>query len=194
MNEQLEEPGPPSALIAIGGSAGAFDGLIQLLPALPETLTAAVVIVIHVPAERNTGLAQVPGGSSRLRVCEAEDKMPMRAGVIYVAPPDYHLLVEADGSLALSADEPVHFSRPSIDVLFQSAAHAFGKRALGILLSGASADGADGLAAIRARGGVTWVQRPESAAAPVMPEAALARAAHRSMDVGDMARVLGEWG
>ena len=118
----------------------------------------------------------------------------MRAGVIYIAPPDYHLLVEADGSLALSADEPVHFSRPSIHVLFQSAAHAFGKRALGILLSGASADGADGLAPIRARGGVTWVQRPESAAVPVMPEAALARAAHRSTDVGDMGRVLGEWG
>ena len=114
MNEQLEEPRHSPVLIAIGGSAGAFDGLIQLLPALPETLTAAVVIVVHVPAERDTGLVQVLAGSSRLRVCEAEDKMRMTAGVIYVAPPDYHLLVEADGSLAPSADEPVHFrGRPS---------------------------------------------------------------------------------
>ena len=184
----------PPAIIVIGGSAGSLDGLIELLPALPADLPTPVLVVVHLPPERDATLVRVLAGSCRLQVCEADDKMQCAAGVVYVAPPDYHLLVEADGSLALSADEPVHFSRPSIDVLFQSAADAFGERVLGILLSGASADGAAGLAAISARGGVTWVQKPESAAVAVMPAAALALVPHSALDVSDMGRVLGGLG
>jgi two-component system, chemotaxis family, protein-glutamate methylesterase/glutaminase len=195
MESELRVPGSrPPAVIVIGGSAGALDALSLLLPALPETLPSAVVVVIHVPPERDNAIVQVLSTASRLPVCEAEDKMQVTTGAIYVAPADYHLLLESDGSLALSADEAVLFSRPSIDVLFQSAAHAFGERALGILLSGASADGAEGLAAIRARGGTTWVQQPESAAVAVMPAAALALAPHRSLDVRDMGQLLAELG
>jgi len=106
-------------------------------------------------------------------VLEAEDKDLAEAGNVYVAPPDYHLLVDEGGQLSLSADERVNLARPSIDVLFESAAWAFGGALFGVVLSGANADGAAGLAAIRAGGGGCWVQAPETAAAVAMPRAAL---------------------
>jgi two-component system chemotaxis response regulator CheB len=109
-------------------------------------------------------------------VCEAVDKQAMAGGHVYVAPPDYHLLVEDRRSLALSVDEPVLFSRPSIDVLFESAADAFGADVLAILLTGASTDGSNGIAAIRAAGGHAWVQDPGDAEASYMPAAAIAHA------------------
>ena len=115
-------------------------------------------------------------------------------GHVYFAPPNYHLLVEADGGLALSADEPVNFSRPSIDVLFESLAHSFGRRALGILLSGANADGAAGLAAVKARGGLTWVQAPVTARVATMPEAALKLAEHHVLTPEAMGETLARWG
>jgi two-component system chemotaxis response regulator CheB len=108
-------------------------------------------------------------------VQEADDKVPARGGSIYFAPPDYHLLIEAGPQLSLSVDEPVHFSRPSIDVLFESAAEVFGPRLLGILLSGASEDGSAGLGAIARAGGITAVQDPACAQSPLMVESALSR-------------------
>jgi two-component system, chemotaxis family, protein-glutamate methylesterase/glutaminase len=181
------------ALVAIGASAGAVEALQGLLPAIPTGIPAAIVIVVHVPAARRSHLPAIFADACALRTCEAEDKAALEPGTVYFAPSDYHLLVERGGTLALSIDEPVNFSRPSIDVLFESAARACGPRALGILLSGASADGAAGLAAMAASGGVTWVQTPASARVPTMPRAALAKAPHVTLDPEDMGRALAEW-
>jgi two-component system chemotaxis response regulator CheB len=112
---------------------------------------------------------------------------------VYTAPPGYHLLAERGGTLALSVDEPVHFCRPAIDVLFDSAAYAFGDNLLGILLTGANEDGARGLAAIRAAGGLAWVQDPETAVASAMPQSALSLAgADRILSISDMAQALAQ--
>ena len=179
--------------VVIGGSAGAIDALDTLLPALPASLGAAVIVVIHLPAGRPSLLASIYTGRAGLPVGEAEDKASVAPGVVHFAPPGYHLLVEPDRSFALSIDEPVHFSRPSIDVLFESAAWAYGPRLLGVLLSGASADGADGLAAIARAGGLCWVQAPETAASPFMPTAALRRTpAARVLAPNEMAEALRE--
>ena len=107
----------------------------------------------------------------------AQDKEPVQAGTVYIAPPDYHLLLDRGPTLALSTDELVHYSRPSIDVLFESAADVYGKGLLGIILTGWNQDGADGLQAVHRAGGLTIVQNPDTAEAPVMPQAALARTA-----------------
>jgi two-component system, chemotaxis family, protein-glutamate methylesterase/glutaminase len=182
------------AVIAIGGSAGALEVLIDLLCALPRPFPIPVVIVVHLPADSDGSLAALLRSTCALDVAEAEDKLTPEAGCLYVAPADYHLLFERHGAMALSADPPVHYSRPSIDVLFETAALAFGSRMLGILLSGASADGATGLAAIRDRGGLTWVQSPESARVSLMPREALALAPHDALTVEEMTRRLVEWG
>jgi two-component system chemotaxis response regulator CheB len=108
-----------------------------------------------------------------LPVKEAEDKEPIQPGTVYFAPPDYHLLIDRGPAFALSSDEPVHFSRPSIDVLFDSAADIYGERLIGVILTGANQDGAEGLAAIGHAGGRTVVQDPVSAAVAYLPEAAL---------------------
>jgi two-component system chemotaxis response regulator CheB len=165
--------------IVIGTSAGGIEALSVLLPALPAGLTAAVLVVIHQPRDRASLLVQIFAGRCALRVEEAGDKQPVEPGVIYFAPPDYHLLVDRESGvgpvLALSSDELVQYSRPSIDVLFESAADIYGERLLGMVLTGANQDGAAGLAAVRAGGGVAAVQRPDSAAASMMPAAALER-------------------
>jgi two-component system chemotaxis response regulator CheB len=181
-------------VVAVGGSAGALEVLLPLLSGLPPRLPPALVIVVHLPPEGESRFVEVVAASCGLPVMEAEDKMPVWPSTVYVAPPDYHLYFERDGTLSLAADEPVHFSRPSIDVLFESLAHAFGARACGILLSGASADGAAGLAAIRERGGLTRVQAPETARVPMMPRQALALAPHRTATVPEMSRMFAEWG
>ena len=184
----------PMALIVIGGSAGALEVLVDLLAALPRTFPAPVVVVVHLPADSNGSFAELLRAKCSLAVAEAEDKLVPTAGGVYVAPADYHLLFERHGAMALSADRPVHYSRPAIDVLFESAALAFGPRVLGILLSGASADGAKGLASIRNRGGLTWVQSPDSARVPLMPREALALASHPTLSAEEMTRNLVEWG
>jgi len=132
------------------------------------------VIVVHLLPGRPSLLAQVLGVRSALPVKEAEDQESARGGVVYVARPGYHLLIERDRTFALSVDEPVHHSRPAIDVLFESAADAYGARLAGVILSGANQDGARGLAVIKAGGGLTIVQSPQDAAAREMPDAALA--------------------
>ena len=161
--------------IVIGTSAGGVEALSVLLPSLPVGLRAAVLIVLHLPRERPSLLVDIFTPKCRLPVREAEDKQPIEPGVVYFAPPDYHLLVDSGPRVALSADEPVNFSRPSIDVLFESAADVYGARLIGIILTGASHDGALGLEAVRRAGGVPIVQQPESAQVPTMAEAALKR-------------------
>lgn len=159
-------------LVVIGGSAGSFAGLRTILPGLALPLALPVVVVIHLPPDRPSAIAEIFLGETGLPAKEAEDKEPLDCKV-YFAAPGYHLLIEADRTLALAVDEPVHFSRPSIDVLFQSAADAFGTGVLGIILSGANEDGAAGLAAIVARGGRALVEDPDAAEYPMMPRAAL---------------------
>ena len=163
--------------VVIGGSSGAIEALSTVMPALPADLPAAVFVVLHLPRDRRSLLAEVFGPRCALPVCDAQDQEPVQPGHVYFAPPDYHLLVDKGPRLALSLDAPLHHSRPAIDVLFESAADCYGPRLLGVLLSGANEDGARGLQAIEAAGGSVVVQDPSSAAMPAMPRAALARVA-----------------
>jgi two-component system, chemotaxis family, protein-glutamate methylesterase/glutaminase len=161
--------------IVIGASAGGVEALSVLLPALPADLRAPLFIVVHLPRERPSLLAEIFARKCALKVREAEDKMRVEPGTVYFAPPDYHLLLDEGPQLALSIDELVHFSRPSIDVLFESAADIYAARLMGIILTGANDDGTAGLAAIHRAGGVTIVQEPESAQVPLMALSALKR-------------------
>jgi len=161
--------------IVIGASAGGVDALSVLLPALPASLRASVFIVLHLPRERPSLLPEIFARKCALRVKEAEDKELAAPGTVYFAPPDYHLLLDKGPQLALSIDELVHFSRPSIDVLFESAADIYAERLMGIILTGANEDGAAGLASVHRRGGVTIVQEPDSAQVPLMVLSALQR-------------------
>ncbi|MCX7514375.1 chemotaxis protein CheB [Frateuria sp. STR12] len=162
--------------IVIGASAGGLRALQELLSVLPADFAVPVLVVLHLPRDRPSRVPELLGQYCALPVREALDKQPLEPGAVVFAPPDYHLLVEDETSLALSVDEPVLFSRPAIDPLFASAAAVFSRRLLAILLSGASADGSEGVAAVRHAGGIAWIQRPEDAAAPVMPASALAHA------------------
>lgn len=159
--------------IVIGGSAGALDALSTILPALPADFATPIALVIHLPPTKPSYLVSVLGAHCPMKIKEAEDKEPLEPHTLYVAPPNYHLLVERGGFLSLSVDESVHFSRPSIDVLFESAAYAYGRAVLGLLLTGANEDGARGLSAIREAGGITIVQSPDTSLVRTMPEAAL---------------------
>lgn len=177
--------------VVVGGSSGGIDALIHILPALPASLRVPVLVVVHLPRDRPSLLADIFRARCRLPLREAQDQEPLAAGTVYFAPPDYHLLVDQGPRLALSVDALEHFSRPSIDVLFESAADQFGERLLGILLSGANEDGARGMQAIAASGGLAVVQDPASAAVPTMPRAALARtAAHHVLPPPDIATLL----
>jgi two-component system chemotaxis response regulator CheB len=165
-------------LIAVGASLGGLNAVSMLLSTLPAVLPVPVVIVQHrTPAPSGNTLAELLQDTTGLAVVEAEDKMALEPGTVYLAPADYHLLVETRGFLALSTDAPVRSARPSIDVLFQTAADAYGGSLLAVLLTGASADGADGLAAVKARGGRAIVQDPATAECRTMPAAALAATA-----------------
>jgi two-component system, chemotaxis family, protein-glutamate methylesterase/glutaminase len=159
--------------VAIGASAGGIDALFTLLQELPPPVHAPIVTVLHLPEQYESRLPQVFGNRTLLPVEEAQPHGPLQPGTIYFAPPGYHLLVERDRSFSLSCDPPVLFSRPSIDVMLESCAEAYEDRLLGIVLTGANEDGARGLAAVKAHGGLTAVQDPAEAAHGVMPEAAV---------------------
>lgn len=171
-----KRPNPPLAMIAIGASAGGIEAVGTLLRALPPGFPIPVTIVIHLPPNRPSLLPELFARYCALPVREAQDKEPVMPGTVYVAPPNYHLMVEPGGLLSLSCDEPVHFSRPALDMLFESAAMAYRDKLLAILLTGASADGAEGLATVRQLGGAAWVQDPGEAQASIMPLAGINRA------------------
>jgi two-component system, chemotaxis family, protein-glutamate methylesterase/glutaminase len=161
-------------LCVVGASWGGLRAVGRLLDGLPGRLELAFVVAQHRGADsRPGGLEELLQSRSRYPVLEASDKDTIEPGRVYIAPPDYHLLVEP-GSFALSVDERVNYARPSIDVLFESASDAYGDRVIGIVLTGANQDGAAGLARIKARGGVAIVQDPSEAEAHAMPAAALA--------------------
>ena len=161
--------------IVIGGSAGALDALLAIVPALPDQILCPIVIVLHLPPAQPSLVPDILSRVSARAVYEAEDKAPLCDRTIYVAAPNYHLLIERNRSLSLSIDEPVLYSRPAIDVLFESAADAYGPRVAGLVLSGANQDGAQGLSQIQQAGGVAIVQAPATASCPIMPEAAMRR-------------------
>jgi two-component system chemotaxis response regulator CheB len=167
-------PAEPFRLVVIGASTGGLQALKVLLAGLPAEFPLPLLAVQHLQAGVASGLARVLAAQARIRVKEADDLEPLAAGVLYLAPPDYHLLVERAGTLALSTDPAPAFARPSVDVLFESAAEAYGPGVIGVLLTGAGDDGSRGLRRIRERGGVTIVQDPREAAAAAMPSAAIA--------------------
>lgn len=159
--------------VVIGASAGGVQALLQILPSLPASYPLPVLIVVHVPPDRDNALVSLFQARCQIEVREAADKEPALPGVVYFAPSDYHLLVEKDGTLSLSSDELVNHSRPSIDVLLESSADAFGPELVGVILTGANDDGARGLQAVVEAGGVAIVEDPGEAYAPAMPAASL---------------------
>jgi two-component system chemotaxis response regulator CheB len=167
----------PHELVVVGASWGGLHALGSLLSDLPPDFEPPIAIAQHRHPDSQPGtLMQLLQQKTTRRVVEAEDKLAIEPQHVYVAPPDYHLLVQR-GSFALSVDERVRFARPSIDVLFESAADAYGDRVIGIILTGANDDGALGLARIKELGGVAVIQDPAAAAKRTMPEAAIAKTA-----------------
>lgn len=164
-------------LVAVGTSLGGLKALTALLAALPQGFDVPIVAVQHRGPDRNgQTLAALLQEHTSLIVREAEDKMRLEPGSLYLAPADYHLMIEAPGQLALSTEAPVRSARPCIDILFQTAADAYGREMVAVLLTGASADGAEGVAAVKARGGRVIVQDPGTAESAVMPSAGIAAA------------------
>lgn len=160
--------------VAIGGSAGALEALHDIFAVIPATTNAVFLLVVHISRTNESLLASVIGNYTGLRVREAVDKLPLEPRTVVVAPPDYHMLVEADYTISLSRDRPEHFSRPALDPLFDTAARVFRRQGYGVLLSGGNADGAAGLATMHVAGGKTAVQEPSASTSPEMPNAGLA--------------------
>ena len=177
-------------IVLVGASWGGLAALRTLISALPADFTLPVVCVQHRHRDSTSVLAPILQEYSRLNVCEVDDKAPIAGGNVYIAPADYHLLVER-GHFSLSVDEPVRYSRPSIDVAFESASDAYGSGVIGVVLTGANADGAHGLKRIVERGGLALVQEPATAESPPMPTAALRAVPEaRSMTLADIALTL----
>ena len=166
-----DAPGVGYDLVVVGTSWGGLAALKTLVGALPASFRMAVTLVQHRHKDSDHVLRALLQERSPLVVCEVEDKMPLEEGHIYVAPPDYHTLIEP-GHFALSTEAPVRFSRPSIDVTFNSAADAYGHRMVGVVMTGANTDGAMGLRRISDLGGLAIIQDPKTAESPTMPEAA----------------------
>lgn len=174
MNQTKDRSNRPIEAVVVGASAGGVDALLRVFGHLRKGFGVPILVVLHLPDERESQLARVFGHRLAVPVEEARDKQDIVPGTLYVATPGYHLSVEADRSLSLSLEEPVHHSRPSIDVLFESAADVYGQKLLAVVLTGANTDGACGLAKVRELGGITVVQDPDEAQVSTMPEAALA--------------------
>ncbi|WP_434672106.1 chemotaxis protein CheB [Pseudomonas sp. R1-15] len=173
MSPMTDRSRPLIEAIVVGASAGGVEALLNIFTPLRKGFSLPVLVVLHLPDERNSQLAQVFRHRLAIPVEEARDKQDIRPGTLYVATPGYHLSIEADRSLSLSLEAPVHHSRPSIDVLFESAADVYGPGLLAVVLTGANSDGARGLARVKELGGITVVQDPKEAQVSTMPEAAL---------------------
>ncbi len=161
------------AAIVMGGSAGGYTALATILAALPGNFAPPVLVVQHLHSSDDGSFAQNLAGTARVPVIEPCDKERIEGGRIYTAPANYHMLIERGGTISLSVDERVNWSRPSIDVLFESAARVWGADLIAVILSGASADGTNGLRAVKAAGGRTIAQDPASAETPFMPRMAI---------------------
>ena len=160
-------------VLIIGGSAGSLEVLLDILPRLDLRSSFPIVIVLHRRSGEDTMLEDLIAYKSTIPFKEIEDKTELEPGYLYVAPSDYHLLFERKRLISLDTSEKVNYSRPSIDVAFESAADIYGKNLTGVLLSGANADGTEGLKAIKNAGGITIVQTPETAEVAFMPQNAI---------------------
>ncbi|MCG8535347.1 MAG: chemotaxis protein CheB [Pseudomonadales bacterium] len=160
-------------LVVIGASSGGLDALITLLKALPREYRIPTVAVLHQRPNRISGVAEMLDNFTHMKVVEPEDKQPIEEGFVYVAPPNYHLFIEQEKVFSFSLDAPLNYSRPSIDMLFESAASAYGPGLVGCVLTGANSDGALGAETIKKKGGQVLVQSPKEAAVDVMPLAAI---------------------
>jgi two-component system chemotaxis response regulator CheB len=160
-------------MLAIGGSAGSLNVILKIVTELPVTTYLSVVIIVHRKNDNESIFSDLLSARTNLEVKEVEDKEMIVGGCIYIAPVDYHLLIENEKMFSLDISEKVHYSRPSIDVTFESVAEIFGDKTIGILLSGANADGAEGINKIKQAGGYTIVQDPRSAEVGYMPQQAL---------------------
>lgn len=179
-------------IAVVGTSWGGLAALRELVSCLPPDLSIPIVLVQHRHKQSDHLLSALLQDRTELLVCEVEDKTPIERGKVFVAPPDYHLLVDLD-SFVLSVDDPIRYARPSIDLTFSSAADTFGAGTIGIVLTGANADGAEGLRRIAERGGLALVQEPATAESPAMPAAALkAVPSARVMTVGAIGALIGE--
>jgi len=160
--------------IAIGVSAGGMDALSTIIPTLPPTFPIPMVIIQHVSPYSDNYMTRYLDNISAIKVKEVDEKEKLKPGVVYTAPPNYHVLVEEDETFSLSVEERINFARPSIDVFFQSAADVYGPHLVGVILTGANNDGSKGLKMIKEKGGLTVVQDPDTAEAEGMPRAAIA--------------------
>ncbi|MET0465646.1 MAG: chemotaxis protein CheB [Chitinophagaceae bacterium] len=167
-------PGQRYEAIVIGASAGGLHALFYILEHLPEYLPVPVIIVQHRMAEQQELLEELLQSKTEMIVKQADEKESIEKGIIYLAPPGYHLLIETDRTFSLTVDHPVSYSRPSIDVLFETAAIAYRDALVGVILTGANRDGAAGIKRIREFGGYTIAQEPAEAQFPSMPSAAIA--------------------
>jgi two-component system chemotaxis response regulator CheB len=185
---------PPSGqyeAVVIGGSSGGFAALQQVLQILPGDFSLPILVVLHRQPTSDSLMSQLLARRCNLPVKEAEDKETIKPGVVYLAPGNYHLLVEMDRTLSLSVDAPVSYARPSIDVLFETAADTYNDRLVGILLSGANHDGKAGLQRIYEQGGLTVAQDPSTAHTPTMPTSAIqAGVVHYTLPLAEIATVL----
>jgi two-component system, chemotaxis family, protein-glutamate methylesterase/glutaminase len=163
----------PFKMILIGGSAGSLEIILDVVSFLPENANYCCVVIVHRKSSAESILEELFASKTRLQVKEVEDKETIVPGTIYIAPADYHLLFETERTFSIDASEKIHFSRPSIDVSFESASEVFGSSVIGILLSGANADGAKGLQKIEKAGGLVIIQNPETAEVNYMPEQGL---------------------
>jgi two-component system chemotaxis response regulator CheB len=162
-------------LIVIGTSAGGLDAMKSILPKFPPAFPVPVVVVQHISPQSDGFMIHYLNSISSIRVKEAEEKETLKPATVYFAPPNYHLLIEDNHTLSLSVDVKVNYARPSIDVLFDSAAYVYGSSLIGVLLTGANNDGAEGLTRIKSFGGYTIIQNPDTAYADSMPRSALAK-------------------
>ena len=177
--------------IVIGASAGGFFALKKLIPMLPEDFSFPVFIVQHISPTSDNYMAKFLDNLANLTVKEADEKEIITAGYVYIAPPNYHLLIEEDFSISLSTDEKKNYSRPSIDILFETATYAYGEDLIGIVLTGANSDGANGLLSIKKAGGFCIVQDPSEAEAEAMPLAAIKSSdPHKILKIEEIGKLL----
>ncbi len=161
------------SVVVIGASSGGLDALSTLLSALPGTYRLPVIVVQHRSKEERDLLETVLQHKCEIRIKQADEKEKITAGFVYIAPPNYHLMIESDMTFSLSVDESVKFSRPSIDVLFETASHVYAERLIGIILTGSGSDGAGGMLSISEQNGFTIAQDPGEAHDPAMPIASI---------------------
>ncbi len=160
--------------VVIGSSAGGIQALSTVLSALPSEFPLPIIIVQHLHPESGAYLAKIFASKCPLKIKQADEKEKIKKGVVYLAPPNYHLLIESDKTLSLSVDPHVHYARPSVDVLFETAIYAYRDKLISIILTGANGDGSIGVKKIKHKGGYVIVQDPATAEAEAMPNAAIA--------------------